>query len=143
MKREQPERAEQAAVKKLLAVMGAKAYVAGTTRRKGDHPGTMQTEGLPDMPLVFLPAFKLKTPLAPGTPPLMYELVVIEVKSPAAHRTKWGGLSPFQREAKAYCLGAGVPYVHGDCNAIIDWLIRRGYLRANQFPHYRVDNEQA
>jgi hypothetical protein len=133
-----PERAEQEAVKKLLLAMGAKFYVAGVTRKKGDYQGTMQTPGLPDLPLVFLPAFKLQPPPAPGTPPLMYELVCIEVKSTAAHKTKHGGLSPFQREAKAYCLGAGVPYVHGDLDAIIGWLIDHGYLKPENVPHYRT-----
>lgn len=131
----QPERAEQEAVKRLLAALGAKFYVAGVTRKKGDYQGTMQTPGLPDLPLVFLPRFKLGDL---SDPHLMYQLVVVECKSPAAAKTKWGGLSPFQREAKAYCLGAGVPYVHGDLDAIIGWLIDHSYLKPSQVPHYRL-----
>jgi hypothetical protein len=138
----QPERAEQEAAKKLLAAMGAKFWVAGTTRRAGDYQGTMQTPGLPDLPLVFLPRFKrykegtdmhlLDQTLG------MYELVVVEMKSPAAAKTKHGGLSPFQRECKAYCLGAGVPYIHGDLDALIGWLIHHSYLKPEHVPHYRL-----
>ena len=137
-KPDQPERREQEAVKKLLKAIGAAVWVAGTVRRHGDHPGTMQTPGLPDLPLVFLPAFKLTPPPAPGVPPLLYELVCIEVKSPAAAKLKWGGLTPEQRGVKAYCAGAGVPYIHGTLDDVIQWLVQRGYLKADQVPHYRL-----
>jgi hypothetical protein len=87
---------------------------------------TIQTPGLPDMPLVFLPK-------RPG-----YQLVVIEVKSPTAAKTKSGGLRPEQLEVKRLCEEAGVPYIHGDLDAIIAWLIAHQYLKANQVPHYRL-----
>jgi len=124
--RRQPERHEQEAVKKLLLALGAKFWVAGTVRKRGDYHGTMQTPGLPDIPLCFLPK-------RPG-----YLLVVIEVKSPAAAKTATGGLKPEQVEVKRLCEAANVPYIHGDLNAIIAWLVMHGYLKASQVPHYRV-----
>ena len=127
MKPRQPERAEQEAVKRLLLTIGAKFWVAGTVRKKGDHPGTMQTPGLADMPLVFLP---IKNSVR--------QLVVIEVKSPKAAKTKSGGLRPEQRELQVCCWEAGVPYIHGDLDAVIAWLVEHEYVKASQFPHYRV-----
>lgn len=49
-----PEKAVQAQIVHLLRSIGANVYVLGTTRRKGDHQGTMQTPGIPDL-YVFLP----------------------------------------------------------------------------------------
>lgn len=132
----QYERREQEAVKRLLRALGAKFWVAGTVRRIGDYHGTMQTPGLPDLPLVFLPRHKLPGyATGDGMP---FQLVVIEVKSPAAAKSKNGGLRPEQHDLLTFCGAAGVPYLHGDLNAIIAWLVEQGYLRASQLPHYRV-----
>ena len=137
--RRHPERDEQEAVKRLLIAIGAKFYIAGTTRKRGDHQGTMQTPGLADMPLVFLPRYKragLDRPDDGGYPETMYELVVIEMKSPTAAKAKSGGLSTVQAELKHYCQMAGVPYIHGDATAVVQWLIDHAYLRADQVAHY-------
>jgi hypothetical protein len=48
------EKAEQQAIVDLLRLIGAKVYILGTKRRKGDYPGTMQTTGIPDL-YAFLP----------------------------------------------------------------------------------------
>lgn len=125
--RQQPERREQEAVKRLLKTIGAKFWVAGTVRRKGDHPGTMQTPGLADLPLVFLPVRNGAR-----------RLVVIEVKSPKAAKAKSGGLSVEQRELQQCCWEAGVSYIHGDLDTVIGWLVVHEYVKASQFPHYRV-----
>ena len=39
----------QSDVVKLLETVGAAVYKIGTTRKKGDHQGTMQTPGIPDL----------------------------------------------------------------------------------------------
>jgi hypothetical protein len=137
VKRQQPERAEQEGVKKLLRTLGARFFVAGTVRKKGDHPGTMQTPGLADIPLCFLPRRSRLSQSYHDTGG-EYQLVVIEVKSPAAAKTKSGGLRPEQADLKNLCAEAGVPYIHGDLNAIIAWLIENRYLKASQVPHYRT-----
>src|SRR3990167_11056267 len=72
--RRHPERAEQAACLKILRLLGAEVYVLGTTRKRGDHPGTMMTPGLPDL-YAFLP---MGPPPAAVTPWPMW----IEVKAP-------------------------------------------------------------
>jgi hypothetical protein len=43
------EKAEQQAIVDLLRLIGAKVYILGTKRRKGDYQGTMQTPGIPDL----------------------------------------------------------------------------------------------
>lgn len=48
------EKTEQASGVQLLARIGAKPYVLGRPRRKGDYPGTMQTKGIADV-VVLLP----------------------------------------------------------------------------------------
>ena len=44
----------QADIVKLLETVGAAVYRIGTTRKKGDHQGTMQTPGIPDL-CAFVP----------------------------------------------------------------------------------------
>ena len=39
----------QADIVKLLETVGAAVYKIGTKRKKGDHQGTMQTPGIPDL----------------------------------------------------------------------------------------------
>lgn len=133
---DQPERREQEAVKRILRALGARFWVAGTVRKKTDHPGSMQTPGLADLPLVFLPRTKL--PGFDKATDRPFQLVVIEVKSPAAAKTPLGGLRPEQHDLLVYCTAAGVPYIHGDVGALLQWLVAHGYLKATQVPHYRV-----
>ena len=44
-----PERVVQRQIVHLLQAIGAQVWVLGTTRRRGDYHGTMQTPGLPDL----------------------------------------------------------------------------------------------
>ena len=115
----QRERSEQAGIVQLLRSLGAQVYVLGTTRRRGDHPGTMQTAGLPDL-IAFI-----------HTPDQHRRLLVIEVKA------KGGRLRPEQEQFRTYCLDANVNHLVGDLDAVIAWLIAEGYLQSNQVPHYR------
>jgi hypothetical protein len=112
------EKAEQAAIVRLLRTLGATVYVLGTVRRKGDHPGTMQTPGICDV-LAFLPT-SLRTNM----------VLAIEVK---AHG---GRLRPAQEEFRAVCELSPVAYVTGGLDAVIAWLREHGYLKsANVWPH--------
>lgn len=43
----QVEKPIQAAITHLLGMLGARVYVLGTRRKRGDHQGTRQTPGLP------------------------------------------------------------------------------------------------
>lgn len=122
----QPEKAEQAQLVQLLKSLGAKVYVLGTHRRKGDFHGTMQTPGVQDVQ-AFVPrgACMLNT----------YELVFIEVKSST------GRLRPEQRELRTFCEQAGIAHVVGGYTAVVAWLLARGYAGRDQFPHYRLPAE--
>ncbi len=115
-----PERAEQQKALRLLRSLGARVWVAGTTRKAGDYQGTMQTPGLPDLPFVFLPRAGACT------------LLVVEMKSPTAARAKHAGRSPEQVEFAQLCELAHVHYFCGDCNGLISWLISHGFLRDDQ-----------
>lgn len=130
-RRNNPERAEQDKALRLLRSLGARVWVAGTTRKRGDYQGTMQTAGLPDLPFVFLPARR------PGT--LAFKghehdrvLLVVEIKSPSAARAKDCGRSSEQVVFAHQCELAGVHYFCGDCDGLIGWLISHGFLRADQ-----------
>lgn len=120
IRRRQPERIEQAGIVKLLRSLGATVYVLGMTRRRGDHPGTMQTPGLPDL-LAFI--------RRPDDGPV---LLAIECKAVG------GRLSEAQRGFRALCQQAAVAHVVGGIDAVIAWLLERGYLKADQVAHYRV-----
>ncbi|MCC6989922.1 MAG: hypothetical protein IT181_13035 [Acidobacteria bacterium] len=120
-RRRTPERAEQAAGVKLLWALGAKVYVFGTTRKRGDHQGTMQTPGIADVEF-FLPDPKVK-----GS----YIFAKWEVKADG------GRLSTEQALLRGLCFGAGINHILGPCNALIHWLIQQKALRPEQVPHYR------
>jgi hypothetical protein len=113
--RRQPERAIQAHVAALLRHVGADVYVLGTTRRRGDYHGTMQTPGLPDL-LAFLPR-------GGG-------LLAVECKAPG------GRLRPEQETFRTACLACEAPFlthhVVGGLDAVIAYLIDLGLLRADQ-----------
>jgi len=119
-RRAKPEAAEQEKALRLLRSMGARVWVAGTTRKRGDYQGTMQTPGLPDLPFVFLRR-------GDG-----YTLLVVEVKSPTAARSIRAGRSPEQLEVARLCELANIHYFCGDCDGLIGWLISHGFLRADQ-----------
>jgi hypothetical protein len=112
-----PERVEQAHIVRLVRTLGGTVYVLGTTRRRGDHPGTMQTPGLADL-LAFLPV----------RPHMRERQLWIECKA------RDGRLSPAQVEFRERCLAAGVAHVVGALDDVIAWLTAEGYLRRGQVP---------
>jgi hypothetical protein len=113
-----PEKAEQAAIVRLLASLGAKVYVLGTRRPAGDYQGTRQTPGLPDV-LAFLPLHAARR----GHFEQSRELLAIEVKA------KGGRLRPEQVVFRELCQQASVAHVVGGLDAVIAWLTARGYLK--------------
>jgi hypothetical protein len=122
------ERYEQADGIKLLGSLGARVYVVGTKRRKGDYQGTMQTPGIPDVH-AFLPVPKY------GNRPLPWgqsrRLLHWEVKSDT------GRPSPPQDEYRVLCQLAGVWHVTGNLNALLAALVEHGYIRADQLTAQR------
>ena len=116
-----PEALEQRAIVQLLHTVGCQVWVLGTTRRRGDHPGTMQSPGLPDL-LAFLPRGM--------------GLLCIEVKA------KGGRLRPEQETFRNATLACAAPWqVHhvvGGLDAVIGYLMSLGLLKAQDVAHYRV-----
>ena len=111
--RRQPERAEQAACLKILRLLGAEVYVLGTTRKRGDHPGTVMTPGLPDL-YAFLP---MGPPPAAVTPWPLW----IEVKAPG------GRLSLEQRGFRTWCELSGHRHFSGTAEDLLRYLRGLGY----------------
>lgn len=109
------EKQEQAAIVDLLRAIGATVYVIGTKRRKGDHQGTMQTPGIPDL-FAFLPLHKAKVANAPT-------FVWIEVK-----RTG-GKCSAAQIEFERNCLDRNVWHFIGGHDAFANLLKVWGFLK--------------
>lgn len=120
----QRERSEQAAIVQLLRALGAKVYTLGTTRRRGDHQGTMQTPGLPDV-IAFL-----KHPTSLDCTRTR-QLLFIECKAPG------GRMRSEQVEFRGLAIAAETAHVTGGVDAVIAWLIQHGHLRADQVAHYR------
>jgi len=121
-----PEKTVQAHIVQLLRSLGGKVFVLGTRRRGGDYPGTMQSEGVPDL-LAFLPS---------RAEPGRQLFLVIECKA------RGGRLRPDQEIFRALCVSAGVVHITGDLDAVIAWLIDQGYLKRENVPHYRLPQEQ-
>lgn len=123
----QREKGEQQHGVELLTRLGAKVYVSGTRRKKGDYQGTMQTPGIPDVEAWLPPPPDTDT----------------RVEGPLRYVLKWeckaagGRLSSDQTIYRQLCLDAGVSHVVGDFNALIAWLVDAGYVKAASFPHYR------
>lgn len=115
--RRQPEKAEQAAIVKLLRGIGCAVYVLGTRRRAGDYQGTMQSVGVPDLYTIL--------PRHTGT-------LWVEVKAAGGRAT------PEQRAFQAACQACGQAHVLGGQNAVIAWLLEHGYIHEGQVPHYRL-----
>lgn len=139
MKARVSERVEQAHIVRLLRLIGAQVYVLGTVRRKGDYAGTMQTPGIPDL-YVMLPGLAvsrqsmkellLRVPVIPGEP------LWIEVKA------KSGRLRPAQVEFQQHCERMGHAHIVGGLDAVIAWLLERGFIREHQVPAYRVPKKK-
>lgn len=113
--RQQPEKAEQAAIVQLLRTIGARVYVLGTRRRKGDYPGTNQTPGLPDL-YAFLPAGPHRAYAA--------TTLWVEVKAPR------GRLSAEQRAFAEACEAARQRHVVGGLDEVVVFLTIGGWLKA-------------
>ena len=106
------EKQEQQAIVQLLRSVGAEVYVLGHPRRRGDHPGTGQTPGLADLE-AYVPHYARTT----------WTLVKIEVKTPT------GRLSEAQQTYRFQCLRAGVAYVCGGLDAVLEYLEGRGLVK--------------
>jgi len=119
-----PEKAEQAHGVQLLRAIGARVYVLGTVRRRGDHPGTMQTPGIPDV-FAFLPKREGRRR------PLWWEVKAVE-----------GRLRLEQIEFQALCGESDLDHVVGPFDALIAWLVGLGYVKTAAFPHYRQPESQ-
>lgn len=113
-RRAHPERLEQQQIVQVLEWVGAKVYTLGTTRKRGDHQGTMQTAGLADL-LAFLPYEHRETRRGE-------QLLVVEVKSAT------GRMSDAQVEFAEHCNAAGIDHVVGGLAAVVRWLLDAGYL---------------
>lgn len=107
------ERTEQANIVALLKRVGADVYVLGTVRRRGDHQGTMQSPGLPDL-YAFVPS-----PRAPG----LRSTVWIEVKA------NGGRLRPAQSRFRHLCGVSNHWHIVGGLDTVIAWLKERGAVR--------------
>lgn len=138
------EKSEQAHIVQLLRSLGARVYIIGTTRRRGDHQGTMQTPGIPDL-MAFLPLRSWGKCPCSGT-----DVSECTCDSCGANRTvrdvllfieckaKGGRLRPEQATFRALAQAARIAHVVGDLNAVIEWCIENGYLRPDSVPHYRL-----
>jgi hypothetical protein len=92
----------------------------------------MMTPGLPDLPFVFLRASAQHGGMPWKGDAARRVLLVVEMKSPTAARSKDCGRSPEQIEFAHQCELAGIFYFCGDCDGLIGWLISHGFLRADQ-----------
>jgi hypothetical protein len=119
--RRQPEKAEQAAIVKLLRGIGCAVYVLGTRRPAGDYQGTCMTAGIGDV-YAFLPRHT-------GT-------LWVEVKAAG------GRPSPAQVAFQEACQACGQAHVLGGQNEVIAWLLEHGYIHEGQVPHYRLPEAQ-
>jgi hypothetical protein len=112
----------QAQIVRLLRSVGAKVYVIGRPpRRDSVHKGTGQTPGICDL--------EIWLPTALGH----RELVKVEVKRPGGDPRK--KRSPEQVEYAEYCRLAGVTYVCGGVDEVLQLLQARGLVR--EVPEYR------
>ena len=107
----------QADIVKLLESVGAAVYRIGTTRKRGDHQGTMQTPGIPDLLAFVAVPFPLST-LHKATVQLW-----IEVKRPD------GTMGYAQTRFRLRALEAGCEHVTGGIDEVVDWLERRGVVK--------------
>ena len=113
-----PERAVQAQCAALLRSLGGQVWTLGTTRRRGDYPGTMQTPGLPDV-----------------IASLKGRMLMLECKA------EGGRLSDAQRVFAAACADCGVHHVVGGVEEVYRWLVAEGLVRPDRVPHGRLPAE--
>ena len=52
-----------------------------------------------------------------------------------------GRLSAEQAEYRDLCLDASVAHIVGGLDDVLAWLMREGYVRSGQLPHYHVRQE--
>lgn len=116
-----PEKVVQAQGVNLIRSIGGAAWVLGTRRRRGDHPGTMQSPGVPDV-IFFLPPPPLR-----GAPVIGFW----EVKA------RDGRMSREQVVFRDCCLAASAPHVTGDLDALIVFLADGGWIVRKNLAHYR------
>jgi hypothetical protein len=126
--RQYPERVEQRNITHLAQSLGGKVYTLGTTRRRTDHPGTMQTPGLPDLwiwlpPVPYRPGREL--PIGAARPIALWW----EVKAARGRAT------PEQRAFADLCLRSQTPYGLGGLHDFITWLERAGRLDPRSVSH--------
>lgn len=112
--RQQPEKAIQRAIVQLLTAARADVWVLGTTRRKGDHQGTMQTPGIPDL-VAFLP------PADGGLG--RYTQLWVEVKAPKGRPSK------AQDRFRQACVFAWQAHITGGVDAVLAYLKTGGWIR--------------
>lgn len=110
------EKAVQAQCVALLRSLGARVWVLGTVRAKGDHPGTRQTPGVSDV-IAFLRGACL----------------FLEVKAAG------GKLRPEQVDFRDAALSCGAPVYHvvGGVDELFAWLVERGIVKAENVPYAR------
>ena len=116
MRCQQPERAEQVNIVRLLRSIGADVWPIGTTRRAGDYQGTMMAKGIPDI-FAILPGCVRGSASRPVA-------LWIEVKSPK------GRLRPEQAQFREQCLAADLAHVVGGLDAVIVFLRTGGWVLA-------------
>lgn len=139
-KRRQPERTEQAHIINLLGSVATKTYVLGTTRAKRCHEcgafsrdmSTRQTPGIGDV-VTYLPRPPL--PSQDGSSYPNGCEVWIEVKAPG------GKPSEAQDEHAALCLARGIPHITGGLTAVVQFLVRGGWLKPENVGHYHLTKE--
>ena len=115
-----PERVVQRQIVALLRSLGGLVWVLGTTRRRGDYQGTMQTPGLPDL----IAAIKGR-------------MLMVECKA------KGGRLTDDQLVFRAFCLDCGVAHVVGGVDEVLAWLQQQGIVKPDAVPWYRQDGATA
>jgi hypothetical protein len=141
----QREKIQQGFIVQLYETVGAKVYVLGTRRPGGsrcrkcgefnpEHQGTCQTPGISDL-IVFLPFPPGRDSFQQPTKVLLFH----EAKAKDAHG-RMNEMSDEQRELRELVLASCNEHVVGDLDAAIAFLLERGYLRADQVPHYRLPN---
>jgi hypothetical protein len=107
------EKQEQAAIVELLEAIGAKVYVLGTRRPKGDFQGTRQTPGIPDLYALLPTSTDCDAPRA----------LWIEVKAAS------GRMSQAQIDFALACGGRGIAHTTGGQDAVAAWLKYWSFLK--------------
>lgn len=109
-----PERVVQARVVAALRAVGATVLTLGTVRRRGDHPGTQQSAGWPDVG-AFMPASR------DGRTPRHW--LWVECKA------RGGRIRPEQAAFAAACQACGIAHLTGDLDVVLGYLQACGYIR--------------